>query len=454
MQKKINEILIRRKVAKLSATFFCCVLILGACKKNDSNIGDGLSDEQLNVSKTDTFTIVSYSELVDSVESDETAIGLLGAYVDPVFGKVDCGTVLQITPSSINPDLGTTATTVVDSVVLSLKFTGLLFYGNPCDLTFEVYEITDDLVRDDQDYYAFQTPNHTGANIILAGSETQTPDPYSLVVVGDDTLSAHLRIPLLTSVGDEFVADNSAGLFASEEVFIDNFKGLYVKVNSSSLSNGQGAVFYLSPEDAISGLTMYFHDGPTAGEFSFLINSNTARYNQIQFDRTGTDVEALLADTSLGMNSFFMQAGAIRAVVKFPHIMDFVGSGATFDPKIINRAELVLPVQDYTPDAYNPSRFLFITRIIDDKYSDFTVDYDIGSAFDGNNAVYYDPDKKEFRFQMTRELQHVLTGGGENVGYRIYPPSFFASSVERVIFNGQNTTLKDKPRLEITYTDY
>ena len=72
----------------------------------------------------------------------------------------------------------------------------------------------------------------------------------------------------------------------------------------------------------------------------------------------------------------------------------------------------------------------------------------------GGNTVTYDQTNKEYRFIMTREVQAILNGERANSGFRIYTPSFFASSVERVIFNGTNSNLKDKPRLEITYTDY
>ena len=55
---------------------------------------------------------------------------------------------------------------------------------------------------------------------------------------------------------------------------------------------------------------------------------------------------------------------------------------------------------------------------------------------------------------MTREIQAVLDGERENTAYRIYPGSFFGSSIERVIFSGANSSSKHKTRLEITYTEY
>jgi hypothetical protein len=55
---------------------------------------------------------------------------------------------------------------------------------------------------------------------------------------------------------------------------------------------------------------------------------------------------------------------------------------------------------------------------------------------------------------MTQEIQGILNGTRENTGFRVYAPSFFGSTIERVIFNGSQSSLKERARLEITYTDY
>ena len=108
-----------------------------------------------------------------------------------------------------------------------------------------------------------------------------------------------------------------------------------------------------------------------------------------------------------------------------------------------------MPVQDFELDGFDPSTSLFIARIIDNSVSDFTMDY--GPTSD---IPRYDQTNKEFRFNLTFEIQAILNGDVENKGFRIYSPSFFASSVERIIFNGPDSPLKDKARLEVTYTDY
>lgn len=453
------EINSKRRVVQLSATFFMCLLAFASCEKEESNIGDTLHGEGLNVIQQDTFSILTYSEEIDSMESDETSVNLLGQYNDPAFGNVDCGFATQIRLSSANPSFAAnTADVIVDSVVLGLSFATINYYGTPTDpVTFEVYELTEDLVREDQDYYTFQTPNTGATNLVLAGSETQTPDFVGQQIVGDDTLNAHLRIHLdPATIGQDLVNINGNGEMATDEQFVNAFKGLYIKVNGAGLSNNQGAIWYFSLENSLSKVTIFFHEvsDPATKEYGFSINSAAARYNVLNTDRSGTRVESVLNDPSLGQEEFYTQGSAIWSVIEFPHIMSLnYDQEGKEDRKIINRAQLILPVQDYTADYFDPSVSLFLARVIDKRTSDFTLDYSFSSTLAGN-TVKYDQDEKEYRFEMTKEIQAILDGSRENTGYRIYSPAFYSSTVERVIFNGPNSPLKNKARLEVTYTDY
>lgn len=456
---KTKQIVLGRKV-QLSATFFALIMLFGACQKEESEIGSDIQGEGLAVSTTDTFALVTYPELIDSMESDETSINLLGAYNDPIFGGVNCGFVTQIVPEATTQSFPSLVDLTMDSVVLSLRFAAINYYANLDDITVEVYEIDDVLQRDDQVYYTFDTPTTIGPNLVLAGAETLTPDFVKSVVVGTDTLSPQLRIHLDPSVGLDLVADSQAGLMG-ENFATTTFKGLYVKVTvddgapNFGLGAGEGTVLYFALEDLLSKMTIYYHDGSDVyGNFDFFINSTCARYNLINYDRSATEIQTALDDPTLGQDAFYTQGGAIRAVVKLPSITDFyTNAEGDYDPKIINKAVLILPVQDFQTDPFDPSTSLFIARIVDDKLSTFTNDYGFGSSLSGN-TVTYNEDSKEFRFTMTREIQAILNGDFANVGYRIYAPAFFASTVERIIFNGPNSDLKDRPRLEITYTDY
>lgn len=436
-------------VTKLSATFLFGAIVISSCNKEDSTVGTSINPNGLNVVTLDTFTVETYSSELDSLESDETSVSLLGAYNDPEFGLVDCGIATQIRLSSESPNFGTV--TSVDSVVLSFVYSSIKYYGNIDDLTFEVYELDDELDLD-EDYYTLSPISVGLDNLVLDGPATIKPEVYTDVVVGTDTLVPQLRIKLDTTLVGRYLIDNAASSMSSNDDFTSFFKGLYIKVtDGTSLSSGDGHVVYLSLEDALSKMVIYYtNDAADNKTFSFNINNKCARFNKIDFDRTGTDVDAVLNNSDLGLEKFYMQSSSIRAVVEFPFLMDLNLSAdkETDQKRIINKAVLILPVQDFQPDVFDPTTSLFIAKIKDKYTSEFTKDY---SSF---SLVSYDETNKEYRFLMTQEIQAILDGERENTGFRIYPSSFFGSSIERIIFSGANSSAKYKTRLEITYTEY
>ena len=376
------SIISKRGVLQLSATFFIALFILAACKKDETDIGSNLQGEGLNVHTTDTFTLLTYTDTLDSLQTDETAVNMLGYYVDPVFGSVDCGIVTQVRLSGANPDL---TNIIVDSVVLALAYTSINWYGNLDDVTVEVYELDEDLEREDQEYYAWSNPMHKGVNLVETGFDVITPDPVLDVPLDNgDTLPPQFRIRLDSMlVGDELVAVNQAGSMSSDDAFVLDFKGLYIKANGSSIVTGQGGILYFALESSYSKMTLYFHEsGDTIlQEYDFAINNSAARYNKITYDRTGTDVETVMMDTTQGQDLFYAQAGSAWGVIQIPHIMELnKDSLGNEDRKIINKAVLVIPVQDFAPDAFDPSTSLYIARIIDESVSDFTRDYGPTSA--------------------------------------------------------------------------
>lgn len=443
MHKNNTHYKIWRKGLILSATFLLTISIF-SCKKEQSEVGSNINPNSLNVITTDTFTLKTYSDELDSMTSDETSISLLGGINDPEFGKVDCGIVTQIRLSTEAPDFGNISDITVDSVVLSFVYSGIKFYGNLDALSFEVYEITDELIRDDQEYYTFTPVNTTGGNLIVPGEENIIPKPITDVTVGEDTLKPQLRLKLNPSFGDYLLANVSS--MNTNENFVSFFKGFYIKVSgTSSLNSGKGGVLYFALEDVLSNMVLYYHNSTENNlKFTFNINSRCARFNKIDYDRTSTAVESILNNPELGQQKFYMQGSSIRAMVEVPYLMDLVKD----KKRIINKAELYLVVQDFQQDVFNPSTSLFISKPSSKYVSDFTKDYPTFSF------VNYNESEKHFRFLITQEVQAILNGEKENNGFRFYPPSFFGSSIERIIFSGGDSEFKNKTRLVITYTEY
>ena len=458
---KNQEIILRRKVVQLSATFFALVLVLSACKKEVTEIGSGLQDGNLELTTVDTFSIITYSEDIDSLRSDERAINLLGAYNDPVFGGVNCGIVTQIAPEAYTQSFPDLANIVMDSVVLSLRYGTINYYANLADISVEVFEIGDDLVRDDQSYYTFDDPTIVGDNLALTDPLVLSPDVVAEPVVGTDTLAPQLRIHLKPEVGVDLVADSHAGLMGEANWF-STFKGLYVRVAVDEdaagfgLPEGHGTVLYFALENALSKMTIYYHDlTGVYGDFDFQINSNCARYSRIRYEREGKPLANLLENKELGKETFYVQGTVVNGVIEFPFIEDFYKNEAgEIDPKIINKVELVLPIQDFGIDPFDPAIDLYMLKVYEDGTFGCVKDYWPGADDRPCITEKYNESEKAYRLTYTQEIQAVLNGDFKVDKYLVAFSGFYGSSVERIIFNGSETSLKDKPRLEITYTEY
>jgi len=439
MTKKYTTIR-RREVIKLSASFLLAFFIFTSCKKEISTIGGDINPNGLNIIKQDTFTVITKSVITDSLSTDEKTNNLLGALNDPETGKVDCGIVTQIRLSSESPNFGDANLITVDSVVLSLVYSDKLNYGDISDLTFEVFEISDALAKDET-YYRESEVTTTGSNLIIPGTETQRPKPESLVFLADDTLAPMLRLNLTTAFGDDLI--NNADQMTSNDNFLNFFKGLYIKVsNANSFGPNEGTVLYFDLLDALSNMVLYYDLAGTKKRFTFNINSTCARFNKIDFDYTGTPLELSIESADAAQEKIYFQGSHIRPEFHFPNITELANNRNI----VINNAELVVPIQNYANSPFASSNEVFIGRIKDNFFTTSAFDYLQGGTVTNSD--------NEFRFTLTRDLQRIISGEVENTGYRLFAPSFFGSSIERIIFSGPNSIAKNKTKLVITYTEY
>jgi len=93
------------------------VFFFNACEEPDI-IGMEIQpdNDTFNIVFSDTTSIISYSEIEDSVRSDETPDNLLGSYKDPVYGTSLASFITQVRLSSNDVSFGTTP--IFDSLIL------------------------------------------------------------------------------------------------------------------------------------------------------------------------------------------------------------------------------------------------------------------------------------------------------------------------------------------------
>lgn len=432
-----------RKTAMLSASFMFALFVLSACKKQVNSLGSSaLNPEELLASGgIDTFTLRTFTVLDDSVRTDNPVFGLLGAYHDPKVGIVNASIFTQLRLANLNPIFDATSIIHIDSMVLGLEYRGL--YGKTDPQTFEVYKLTDSLTLGTK-YYSYSEKSHDITNIIDPARATITPKPSASVIVGEDTLSAQLRLHLDTNVARVLMEDAKSGNigFSTNEEFTNNyFKGLQIKVANPTPAYGTGGVFYFNMTDPDTKMTIYYRLEKDGIEdtllFDFLSNSNCADFNHIEVDNSGTHVEEVINDTVSGSSQFYAQSFNSRAVVQFDGIKNLPANS------VIQNALLVLPVSYQTAGAYYPSSEISVsTRIATNDPAYYSV---TTAAFDNFN--------KRYVIDVRQYCQSLLTNEIPNLGLYL-SPRFYTSTADRIIFNGPTTTNKNKPKLIVTYTKF
>lgn len=425
----------KRRVKLLFATFFCISLGLVSCKKKETNVGkETLSGDQiLNSLVTDTFSLKTYTFVEDSVNSKNQIHALLGAVNDPKFGTSNASFYTQVRLD--NP--GSTVfgiAPVVDSIVLSLGYAG--YYGNTSTQTFEVYEMTQDL-SDTAKYYSFSTASFNPSNLVVPGKGTITPKPTSKVVVGTDTLAAQLRLPLVNSFATYLMDGVAAGHYLTQDAFKLFFKGLHLKVSNANPSASTGGVMYYDLNNINTRLTIFYTVEGIQKKYSYLLNGSCVNFNHLDFNRVGTAFQNVIDDSTKGQKEFYAQAFTSRAVIQFPTIKDLPANA------LIHKASLILPVSHYSNDLLYPSSkistgFRLVTG--EDK------------IYSGSDFIYQ-AERKEYIIDLRQHIQGVLIDQIPNRGVLIRP-SFFNSTMERIVFNGPEGIYKKKPKLVVTYTTY
>ncbi len=428
-----------RKGIVLSATFLICLLVVFSCKKKESPIGqNNIDQDQLLLSAgIDTFSLKTYNYIDDSIISDNAAFGLLGSYIDPVFGNVNAEIYTQFRLEGFSPDFGNINSIVVDSFVLALEYIG--YYGKEGYQNFEVYELGEDLHLDST-YYSFTTKGHkNNVNLVAPGKGTKYLDASNITVINNDTIDSQLRLQLSTSRAKSMLIDAMSGGtdFSSNENFLTYFKGLHIKTNNMQ-SSGEGGVFYFNLNDPASKLTIYYQQAGEKKTFNFLINSNCADFNHVDIDNSMTRVETVNNDTISGQVQFYSQAFGSRGVIEIPGLSNIPSTA------IIHKAVLELPISYQDGSDYSPGYDISVATRLDDG-TDNLYSVNVNGVFDSF--------RKSFSIDLRAYVQAIVNKSVPNSGL-IIAPLLHNTTSDRIIFNGPNTTNKNKPKISILYTEF
>lgn len=425
---------------RLLAMLGVAVFFLG-CKDESGILGLDVQPggDQPLVGTIDTLSLIAYTVDEDSLRTDETVLNLIGALNDPVFGNRVAGFYSQWAPEVVNIDFGTNP--ILDSVVLTLQYHSIYGDSNATQ-TLAVYEMTDSIAKDSR-YYSNLYRSYNPSPLAQKTLALRASDS---IVVDELTLAPHIRIPLDSAFGQNFLNADPSNL-GSEEALLDFFKGLFITSLDSNLSSGEGAIASYDLLKSATGLHLYYTNDEHTSDST---NLQFTLYNTNQLARVGvfsedysnsTEISTALNDSTTGQQQVYLQGlSGLKVQVEIPYFEQLKDSNL-----VINRAWLQFPIADGSQDEYAvPSKGLLAQK--DTSGTLFITDQFEGETHFGGQLV----DDAYYQFNITRHLNEVLRGETPN-NPLVLVPSASVINPQRCIINGPEASANPM-RLFITFT--
>jgi hypothetical protein len=456
--KRIFSVLSRYSVTKFFLILPVAVLLTVTSCDKSSVVGLDVqpSNDLLNVAYQDTTTLITRTIKVDSIRTDEDfivgGIGLIGKYIDPVFGPATASLYTQVRLSTNISATSFGSNPVCDSVVLAFAYDANYYGKNDRkQQTANVYQLSEDIKASNQ-YYSNSTLTKSSLDL-TNGGYSFIPHPLDSVTVIGIKQKPQLRIPLDVNFGQLLLNNQTTGNLSNNTAFQTFMKGLYITTeNTSGLANEEGNILSFKLGDAQTKLTVYYHDGANDSlKYDFSLGS-VARFTHFTHDYSTADasvITQLSTNPPTQNNTLFIQSmGGLKAKIEMPYLMNWSSSAIG-----INKAEVVLKVDQNT--LYQLDTFAAAPNLILGGINDDGSVYDLPDASEGSNyySGVYNSTTKEYHFNIARYIQQVLTGAKKNNGlYVIVPPLRANVNAHRVVIGGGSSSSGYQMKLNITYT--
>jgi hypothetical protein len=422
-------------ILKLAPAILLCWCFFSFTGCKDPSIEDTdllTQDDDLSLAK-DTLYFNTRTVRENPLASSNVTTVTLGQIDDPAFGKTATSFYAQCRLSKNNVNFG--ANPVLDSVVLSLKYSGK--YGKfdqPVNVV--VYQLNQTI--DTVNYNlsaAFQV------KLPAVGQLTNfVPNLTDSAVVMGIKQTPQLRIPLSTSFGNQILLTDSVNL-VNNTAFLELMKGLYVTVASST---GNGLV-YLDLKSAFSGIT-FFYRNDTEDSLQLFIPTSGISVNHIDNNYAGSLAQNALNVTvaQAGVKSFVQGGAGTYARLEIVDLDSFPRNIA------INKAELILTQS--TDTSYLAPVVLDLFRVGDSDEAVSLEDEDL-SHFGGIRQVENIDGAylTRYRFNIKKYFQKLINGTYSNNGFFLKTLTPNTNS-ERVVIANSLTDPNFKITLIVTYT--
>lgn len=434
------------------ALIICSVfltLLSTSCRKGEL-IGREVQvgDNDVLLLTTDSFHISARTIEAERERTDERFVGMLGAYKDPTFGTSVISYISQYNLEQEGFTFPSDA--VFDSAFVSFRLTGG-YREKDLDaevkslMHFQVFELAEDILLDN----IYYSDEKTKVKPNLIGEYNGFVGLFDSVYVDGVAQPPQIRIRLDDLWGENLMTTDSTN-FETNEAFVQYMKGLKIMPIQTNQTNSNGAVFYFNPLSGFTNITLHYHTNSDTTKFSFITSSLTANYSTYEHDYANSAIANILDDTAAGSEKLYLQA-TIGTDIQI-ELKDIAAKFAQ-DPKVINLAELYIPVD--TNEPYYPLEKLSVSRKLENGTAEFlpdqveTGDRVIDGSFDAENSRY--------RFRITQYVQEIIqnyTPGSNQSEILLISPFGNNTLANRSVVNGPrpNSPDADQLKIVITYT--
>ncbi|HUR65541.1 MAG TPA: DUF4270 family protein [Chitinophagaceae bacterium] len=382
----------------------------------------------------DTFGLATDSTRLTT--SDVHFLGLIGpgSNADPIFGQTDARIFMELKPEFFGTyPFARKDSLKLDSVVLVLSYVER--YGDSTvGQNVRVYELNQ-AFKSDSTYLIRKEP--FTYNTLL--NDPTSPLPFIFPSKLDDSVKAfrdttagQLRIKLDTglTLGRRLMNYDTSTAYKTDSAFRSRFKGFAIRSEGTGkaimgfdMNNSKLAFYYKVPKK--SGT----FDSLAVTYFTFHTGCNSANY--MKRDYTGTPVAAAAGSPIPATYGYIQKTPGTFANIKIPGLNGLSN-------RVVHRAELIVEqVWDPSDAIFPPPANLFLDAFdptITNSYKFRTLPYSLDlsstSGFDFTSFGVIPVNAtdgvgnpiKIWKFNMSRYVQHIVTGTQTSYDLRLYAP--------------------------------
>lgn len=431
---------------------FTGILILltfafGCTKIDTTSLGQNLIPAVDNIHTFDTtFSVIANN--FDDAECDtvhRSSLQPLGIITnDPLFGSTKAAIYVELKPQSFPYNFPTADANsfIVDSAVLVLQYSHS--FGDTNALAkVNLYQLADSF-NIATNYSTCKVLSYD--NSVLLGTKEYRPANLKDSVRALNEVGVNqLRIPVSKLLMQQFIKD-SAQIFRSDKDFINYFKGFAIVADE--VTGGQALNYFDITTSRLSMYVRYTNSGKSdTTSIDFALSGSSGLANSVVHDHGASEITNHLDHPVGGDSIIYIQTSpGTYAILNIPGLNNLSN-------RVINRAELIVD-QVYSSNTldniFDPPVNLYIdvkdSLLVNGSYIPIPCDFSgselqTGFASMGGQLKNVTNDAgqpiAEYRFNISRYLQSIVTKGKPNLSLRLSAPYFVINKATYTDWCGQ-----------------